>query len=47
MNPGRIVAGYIGLIVPLGLTFFGLVMAAITGWRRWFGLPLKKKRRKK
>jgi len=41
-NPGRIVAGYIALIAPLGLTIFGLVSAVVIGWRNWFRLPKKK-----
>lgn len=42
VNPGRIVYGIAALAVPLGFVVFGLLMAAITGWRRWFDLPSKK-----
>ena len=42
VNPGKAMAGYIALIVPLGLTIFALIVTVMTSWRTWFGLPPKK-----
>ena len=44
---GNFMAGYFAMLVPALLVFFGLVTAIGVGWRNWFGLGTKFKKKEK
>lgn len=45
MGAGKAAFGLIALILPVGMFLFGIVVAALVGWRNWFGVYKDDKRK--